>query len=138
MEEEAVVLEVKDKKAKVKIERNKSCQGCGLCSLNPGGMMVTEVEDPLGVKVGDRVKVELPDKDFLKAVFILYLVPISGLIIGTLIGSKFNSQNTGILVILGGFIGFALSFILVHYYDRKIGSQKTFHSRITKVLKERF
>ena len=67
MEEEVLVLEVKDKKVKVKIERNKSCQGCGLCSLNPGGMMVTEVEDPIGVKVGDRVRVEIPDKDFLKA-----------------------------------------------------------------------
>ena len=134
MEEKAVVLEVKDKEAKVKIERSKSCRGCGLCFLNPGGMMITEVEDPIGVKVGDRVKVELPDKDFLKAAFILYLVPIFGLIIGAFIGSNFNSQKTGILGIFGGFIGLALSFVFIHYYDRKIGSQKSLTPRITKII----
>lgn len=135
MEEEALVLEVKDKKAKVEIERSKSCRGCGFCSLNPGGMMVTEVEDPIGVKVGDRVKVEIPDRDFLKAAFVLYLLPISGLIIGALIGSKFNPQKTGILGIIGGVIGFILSFVFIHYYDRKIGRQKSFRHRITKILK---
>ncbi len=132
MEEEAIVLEVKDKKAKVKIERSKSCRGCGLCSLNPGGMMVTEVEDPIGVKVGNRVQVEIPDKDFLKAAFILYLVPVIGLITGALIGSKFNPHMS----IFGGFIGLVLSFVFVHYYDRKMGRRKRFYSRITKVLKE--
>ena len=130
MEEEAIVLEVKDKKAKVKIERSKSCRGCGLCSLNPGGMMVTEIEDPIGVKDGDRVQVEIPDKDFLKAAFILYLVPVIGLITGALIGSKFNPHMS----IFGGFIGFILSFVFIHYYDRKIGCRKGFHSRITKTL----
>ena len=132
MEEEAIVLEVKDKKAKVKIERSKSCRGCGLCSLNPGGMMVTEVEDSIGVKVGNRVQVEIPDKDFLKAAFILYLVPVIGLITGALIGSKFNPHMS----IFGGFIGLVLSFVFVHYYDRKMGRRKRFYSRITKVLKE--
>ena len=131
MEEEAIVLEVKDKKAKIEIKRSASCRGCGLCSLNPGGMMVTEVEDPIGVKVGDRVRVGIPDKDFLKAALVLYLLPVSGLIIGALIGSKFSSY----LAIFGGFIGLALSFVFVHYYDRKIGRQKSLYSRITKVLK---
>jgi len=130
MEEKAVVLEVKDKEAKVKIKRNKSCYGCGLCSLNPSGMMVCEVDDPLGVKVGDRVLVEIPDKSFLKAAFVLYLLPISGLIIGSLIGSKFNPHAS----IFGGFIGLILSFVFIHYYDRKISSQKRFRSRISKVL----
>ena len=133
MEEEAVVLEVKDKKAKIEIKRSKSCRGCGLCSLNPSGMMVTEVEDPIGVKVGDRVQVEIPDKDFLKAVFILYLVPVIGLITGALIGSKFNPRMS----IFGGFIGLALSFVFVHYYDRKMGRRKSPYSRITKILKEK-
>lgn len=131
MEEEAVVLEVKDKKAKVEIKRSESCRGCKLCSLNPGGMMVTEVEDPIGVKGGDRVQVEIPNKDFLKAALVLYFLPVSGLIIGALIGSEFNSQ----LGIFGGFIGLALSFVFVHYYDRKMGRRKRLHSRITKVLK---
>ncbi|HCG76735.1 MAG: hypothetical protein COZ37_00090 [bacterium (Candidatus Ratteibacteria) CG_4_10_14_3_um_filter_41_18] len=129
--EEAVVFEVKDKKAKIKIKRSKSCRGCGLCSLNPEGMMVTEVEDPIGVKVGDKVRVEIPDKDFLKAASILYLLPVSGLIIGALIGSKFNPR----LGIFGGFIGLALSFVLVHYYDKRIASRRSLYSRITKVLK---
>ena len=131
MEEEAVVLEVKDKKAKIGIKRSKSCRGCGLCSLNPGGMMVTEVEDLIGVKVGDRVQVEIPDKDFLKAAFILYLVPVIGLITGALIGSEFNPHMS----IFGGFIGLALSFVFVHYYDRKMGRRKSFYSQITKILK---
>ena len=100
--------------------------------------MVTEVEDPIGVKIGDRVQVEIPNKDFLKAAFILYLLPVSGLIIGSLIGSKFNPQEAGILGILGGVIGFVLSFVFIHYYDRKMGRQKGLHSQITKVLKGRF
>jgi len=134
MDEEAVVLEVKDKKAKIEIKRSKSCRGCGLCSLNPDGMMVAEIEDTIGVKVGDRVQVEIPDKDFLKAAFILYLVPVIGLITGALIGSKFNPHMS----ILGGFIGIVLSFVFVRYYDRKMGRQKGLHSRISKVLKARF
>ncbi len=80
------------------------------------------------------MQVEIPDKDFLKAVFMLYLVPVIGLITGALIGSKFNPHMS----IFGGFIGLALSFVFVHYYDRKMGRQKGLHSQITKVLKGRF
>ncbi len=133
MEEEAVVLEVKDKKAKIEIKRSGSCRGCRLCSSDPCGMMVTEVEDPIGVKGGDRVQVEIPDKDFLKAAFILYLLPASGLIIGAFIGSKLNPQKAA--GIFGGFIGLALSLVFVHYYDRKMSHRKSLYSRITKVLK---
>ena len=100
--------------------------------------MVTEVEDPIGVKIGDRVKVEISDKYFLKAAFILYFLPIFGLILGSLIGSNFNPRKSGILGVLGGVIGFILSFVFIHYYERKISRQKNFHSQITKVLKERF
>ena len=135
MEEEAVIIAVKGSKAKVAIKRKASCRGCRLCQLNPDGMMIAEVENPIGAKIRDKVSVEMPDKDFLKAVFMLYLAPIFGLIIGAFIGYELDSQKTDIPSVLGGLIGFILAFIFIHYYDKRINSKKSFQLRIIKICK---
>ena len=97
--------------------------------------MATEAEDSIGVKIGDKVQVETSDSNFLKTAAIIYLVPIAGLIIGSLIGSNFNPKIAGIMGVLGGISGFFLAFFSIHYYD-KLKHKKNITPQIVKILKE--
>ena len=90
MEQQGYIIEVIDKKtAKLKMQRHSACASCGKCATTSEKKdIIVEVDNTLGAKVGDKVKVNMETVNVLKAAAIVYIVPLVALLVGT-IGTYF-------------------------------------------------
>lgn len=87
MGEKGLVINVKDHLAVIQMTRKEACGECRACLA---GMkkeeMIIEAENECDAKVGDWVIMELRNNSFLKAVLILYGIPMIGLVAGIFLG----------------------------------------------------
>ena len=126
-EEPAKVIEVYGNgKVKVEMKKNAACKTCGAKSncfgLSKEIRHIT-VNDPIGAKVGQLVKLKLDAKDKVMASVFLFIVPlvllVSGYFLGSFLASEMgktaSSQTWGVL---SGMIFFALSFFILKLINR--------------------
>jgi len=127
MIEEGRVIEVKGGLAKVEIRRSTSCGTCRVCWMSEEGKMVACAENLIGAKVGQRVRLQVSGS-ILKAAFVVYILPLVGLIVGYGVGSSVTkamgypgyAEKIGMIC---GLATLALSFLAVRYYGRKTGQR---------------
>jgi len=98
IEEYGTIVELKGPQiAVVLCARNSACDHCpssGACQIGDDSQtMLVEAYNQIGAKVSDRVKVVTSTKHFLQSSFILYIVPIIGLLIGALIGQAIGEMT---------------------------------------------
>lgn len=113
-------------RARVRTQRGASCEQCGAqhaCSCLGGGReALLWVEDPLGVRVGDRVTIAVPEGTVLRASVLAYLLPVAALVVGALVGHRLASA-WGVAADLGaaglGLAGMAAAFLLARYLGAK-------------------
>ncbi|HEY5672470.1 MAG TPA: SoxR reducing system RseC family protein [Malonomonas sp.] len=91
IEEYGTIVELKGQQiAVVLCAKHSACEHCpssGACQIGDDSeTMLVEAFNQIGAKISDRVKVVTSTKHFLQSSFILYIVPIIGLLIGALIG----------------------------------------------------
>lgn len=97
IEELGIVVELKSKEiAVVLCKRNSACDHCpssGACQVGDDSeSMLVESFNDIGADIGDQVKVATSTKHFLQSSFMLYIVPIIGLLIGALIGQAVGEK----------------------------------------------
>lgn len=132
MEEEGLIVEVQGKMAKVQIQRSSACGHCHACELGTNGMMIAEVQNPVNARVGEKVKIEIAPSSLLQAAFMVYIVPIIGLVVGYLIGSTItHSESIGIC---SGVAMLLLSFFILYWYDKKISKHRNLRPKIVQVV----
>lgn len=135
-EAEGIVIALDGKIAKVKASRHSDCENCGAC---PGDLAtVMDVYNPVGAKLGQRVNVEIPEANMVKAAFIVYLLPLITTFIGFLIG-VWISQKYGFPELLSevsaGVVVFVLTILYIKYFDRSM-KKKTMMPVIKDVSSE--
>jgi sigma-E factor negative regulatory protein RseC len=91
IEEFGTIVELKGKQVAVVLcKRSSACDHCpssGACQLGSDSeSMLVEAFNPIGAQVSDRVKVVTSTKHFLQSSFMLYIVPVIGLLIGAFVG----------------------------------------------------
>lgn len=132
MQEEGLIVEVRGELAKVEIQRSSACGHCHACQMGTNGMMIAEVQNPVNAKVGEKVKIETPSGAVLKATFMVYIFPLTGLAVGYIIGKAItHSELIGIGLGIGMIV---FSFFLLHWYDKKIARSKKLVPKITEVV----
>lgn len=129
--EEGKVIGLDGNKAVVALQRSKDCEGCkACCTLSKDeSVMLASVPNTLGVKEGDRVKLEISSSQLLLASLVVYLIPVLFLVGGYFLGAFLFSpllltaeQGTGILT---AFLMLIVSFLAVKAIENK---QKGFFS----------
>jgi len=84
------VIAVKEGAALVRVRRHSACRDCGRCGMGTaGGEPVDpeiEVRNPIGAVVGEVVKISMDTRQLLAASFLMYLLPVLGLILGVALG----------------------------------------------------
>ncbi|MBA7617492.1 hypothetical protein ES703_24807 [subsurface metagenome] len=133
MEEEGRVIKVEGNLTQVEVERKSACRACGLCSLVGKNTMMAEVENTIGAKVGERVRIEIPSSVILKGALLFYILPLVALILGMILGIKITNLQTGGLIL--GFSFFILSFVFSWLYNKKTRDRNIYRSKITKIIK---
>ena len=127
--------------AKVITERGDACNNCEAAefchSIAECSRMETRVLNMAGAKAGDLVTIELSSKMVLKDAFILYMVPVIGLIFGAIIGAGL-SQNLIIgetdATIASAFAGLVLGFIITAFISSWFMSKNQLTPVITRVI----
>ncbi|HOC92783.1 MAG TPA: SoxR reducing system RseC family protein [bacterium] len=121
--EQGIVISTSSRKAVVRTVRNEACAGCGgqsMCSAMGGGKInFVEAVNKAGASKGDRVLLEISDAAFMTGSFLIFFVPIVGLVAGVFLGSHFGKiygwdHNAAALIFgLGVFAVFMSAMVLV-------------------------
>ncbi len=142
IEEEGIVIQTFDDKAKVRTIRSSACEGCAsasFCHPEKGTEMIMEVVNNIHAKVGERVKIGLKPGVYLKASFLVYMVPIIAFIIGAIIGKELaasflHTNDPDLWAIIGGAVLLIPTFIAMRLYNRKIEKDKSYQPVILEVM----
>lgn len=103
MAEKGQVIELKNNLAIVKMSRTEACAKCGACkSGSIENEMMIEAKNLCEADMGDWVEIDLQSQDFLKAIAIMYGIPLITLMLGFVLGyicfsNEFISFNLGLL-----------------------------------------
>ena len=115
--------------AKVRFLRSSQCAHCGACLTSGEGEMEVELENTLGAKVGDQVRVALAPKRVVQASLLAYAVPLALLLLGVWAGS----QISDVYALIFGVAGCAIGYVTLRLVDRGRG-KRTFRPKIEEIL----
>lgn len=139
MFEEGKIIEINGSSIKVEVNRSLVCGSCHACTKVDDGFFVIRANSNIsGLKVGQKVKIELPDATLLKGTLLLYGLPILGLLAGAIIGNAISkSLNLDLIVqeilpVVFGFLMLGITFLFIGYRSKK--RQKHFRAKIVKVI----
>jgi len=138
MREIGIVLKIKGTRAEISLPRKSACETCGKCGLGRGeGEMALEAENRPGARPGDRVEVEIPERDPLLAALLLFGLPLAGMLLGVVAGAllerALNWDSEGPAVVLGTVL-LLVSFFLVKFREKRLAKQENQRNRIVRVL----
>ncbi|QGU95547.1 sigma-E factor regulator, RseC/MucC family protein [Clostridium bovifaecis] len=140
MTETGYVTSIRGEYALVSFKRKSGCgDNCASCKggcVSPG--VTTEIENTLGAKIGDQVKVEMQQKAFNKMLLWVYVFPLIMLAIGIGAGTKvFGSLGYGNAEILSFLLGvgaLAISYWVLNKVSRKTAEKEEFTLRMTQIV----
>lgn len=136
MESSGKVTSINGKKIKVKMFKESSCAHCSGCG--EASKLTREIELEYNphkqkIEIGDIVTFELADSKMLKIGFLVYVLPIIMMIFGFTVSTMLgNSERQSVLF---SFLSLAITFLLIHLYDRFIVKEKV-NMDITRVEKD--
>ena len=139
MKETGVVAELVDSRAKVVMTRTSACKECRICLMEKNGSTVTEAWNNPGAKVGDLVRISVPDRGRIVGAVVLFLVPVlallSGLILGMWAAGKLGlSQHATLIAGTSVAIFLIPSFSLIRWYDRRLAFRYASEVKIVDIL----
>ncbi|RKX73748.1 MAG: hypothetical protein DRP87_18320 [Spirochaetes bacterium] len=139
IEEMGVVLEVKNGKASVLLDKGEACGGCGHCSTSFDGRgMVTRLPASHGVSSGDVVKLEREPVNQVKSGFIIFILPLILLIAGYT-GASSILEKAGVAayqpagIAIGVFL-FSLPYLLLFLKNRRDEKAGKYSMRIVEIV----
>ena len=130
MAEKGLVVGLKNDLAVIRLNRIEACAKCRACvaGMKTEEMMV-EAENECDAVVGDWVEMELRDYGFLKAVLIMYGLPLIGFMVGLCTGyfilsEFFPAINRDIVSASFGLIGTMLVFLWIRSQESRWSNKK--------------
>jgi len=143
--EEGIVIRVGFSTAWVKAAKSAACESCsakGFCDTAAGSDDTVEIEaiNVVGANVNDRVTISFGTSSLLKVAFLVYMIPVLFLIMGTVLGDKlasiFNYNQSFFSVVVGLFF-LVISFFFVKIKGNKMSKKNEYKPKIIKILKQR-
>lgn len=141
MEQYGVVIENKGETAAVNLQRHLICGECGKCGIMGASKrtMTIEAHNPIQAEEGQRVLVESEDRQVIFLAFMLYIVPLVGLVAGIIIwlqlAGAFGFQGSQDLqAVAVGFILMAAIFTMIRNWDRRVKDDPQYKPVITGFL----
>lgn len=125
LHEKGIVLEVSEGKAKVQLITSASCEECSakvFCKPKDENSNVLEVIDPIGVRQGDEVTINIEGSDLVKVSLKLYGIPLILLVAGIIIGLALFENNDLFAFLLGA--GITAFYYLVLFILSKKSSKE--------------
>ena len=112
MENIGIVTQVTGKIAKVRVDRESACGGnCVSCKGCPGSAVIIETENTNNFYVGEKVRLTIDNKEFLKSAIIGYGI-MAILMVAFAIGGYMLLHNES-MSIVSAFVGLVIGFFIL-------------------------
>ena len=113
------IIEVRNGRALIQVNRLTICTHCHMIEGLPNASIFeTWVENDAGADPGEFVRVQIPAGNFLLSIFMVFVLPLIGLIGGTLVAASYPMFSSGQWEAVFGLAGWALAYIPVRIFDR--------------------
>ncbi len=128
MSELGQVVEKKDGSVVVLLERKDACGKCNACTVGLESKdMFLEAFNDCDAEEGDIVGISLNQSNFLKAVGIMYIIPLIALLIGLAIGAGLAGAvglDKEISALIFGFVFLAATFLTIKANDKRFNKRR--------------
>ena len=127
MENIGIVTQIVGETAKIRIDRESACGGnCVSCKGCPSSAVIIDIENTVGLCVGDRVKLTLDNKEFLKSALIGYGVMVVLMVVCAVLGYMLlHNESASVICGLSGLIiGFLILKIVYRNPKEKYNIEK--------------
>lgn len=140
--ETGIVIKTGPSGAHVRTVKSSACKACaardGCHTLGGGKEMEAEAVNTVGAKVGDEVIISFENASLVKASFLVYIVPILGLIAGAVIGQEiapdYGLNPSGLSAVIG-FLFFFLVFMGVRQIGNRWANEEKYRPRVIRIKK---
>lgn len=141
-----VVLRTDGTRAEVSTSRRGACSACSeaaACGIGDAERCdeVVSVRNAVGARVGDTVELDLPGNAVLRLSLLVWIVPLTGLILGAAAGSLFAAgagmagpTSSDAVALLGALAGTIGAFAVLRAVDRRHGGDPELTPLITRVV----
>ncbi len=123
MQREGIVLKVVENNVEITTVRSSACgESCETCSAKcaESKPMTQILPNTIGAEVGDRVILEVNNKNYLRYILLVYAVPLMFFVVGVFLSSLvLKEDDRQILSFFIGLISMAISYILIKKIDDK-------------------
>ena len=134
--EKGVVEKVENDFAWVRAQRKSACAGCGNrsnCSMiEGGGQMLVKTTNVINAREGDSVEIHMNSSFQLKCTFIVYMIPVLGIITGAFLSEPLSSFiginvsiGTAVFTLTGLLLSLAFSRTLINKLTKGNGINPT-------------
>ena len=136
IEETGVVVETlkEDNIARISVQKSSACGNCSAKSFcHPFGEeseVVVNAFNNIGAKEGDKVKIAISSSTFLKASFMVYVIPIVAMLTGAFVGEIFFHNDIANFIFAGLF--FIITFFIVSKLSRN--KEEVYMAEIVEIL----
>ena len=140
--ERGTVQRIEDGWSWVLARRKGGCDNCGhkgYCQMVEGGdLMIVKAKNTAQAQIGDEVEIYLSTKTRLKTLFIVYMIPVLGLLAGATSArnlSGFLGLNENLGVVLFSLSGLVLAFILVRLFEARMKAKRELIPFISRIIR---
>ena len=100
--------------------------------------MLVKAENVVQARTGDEVEIYLNTKTKLKGLFMIYIFPVLGLLIGALIGNGISGL-IGLIgdfgTVLAAFCGMALAFLLARFLGFRMKENNELTPIVSRIIR---
>lgn len=117
------VIEKKGDTVIVSLQRHDACSKCGACmaSIDTKEMILTATNQ-CNAEVGDQVNISLEHSNFIKAVLIMYCIPLVSLLVGLGIGYLISHHE--LIAMAVGIVFTGVTFLIIRSQESKWNQEK--------------
>jgi len=142
VEQYGVITKTRGDSAAVNLQRHLICGKCGKCGILSGSSkrsIIIEAHNPIQAEEGQRVVLESDDRQVIFLAFMLYIVPLGGLVAGIflwlLLAGALGFEGNQELQAVGAGLGLmVLIFFFIRSWDRGVKDDPRFKPVITGLL----
>jgi len=140
--ERGIVQKIEDEWTWVLAQRKGACDTCGhkgACHMVDGSdRVVVKARNAAHAQIGDEVEIFLSTKSHLKTVFMVYMVPVLGLLVGAISAKNLSiflglDENLGL--VLFPILGLVLAFLLVRLFEARMKARRELIPIVSRVIR---
>lgn len=140
MEQIGIVKEVKGSDVILEVRRASACgTHCASCSSScEVAPHLLTMDNKVNAKLGDIVEIQGEAKKILKYTFLIYILPLTFLILGIAFGNNYfkgrGFENYELYSFLTGIFALAISYIILKLVDNSVAKKDNVILTISKIL----